>query len=106
MLFKTFRRDLHEFLIQSNNNFLEFQTVNFYYDDGQKEISDSLKFIIEALCSNSNVILVNKKTRLFEVADYAGEIALLSQKLKFGYLTKVIKLSLQIRNYEIITLTL
>ena len=34
------------------------------------------------------MILVNKKTRFFEVAYYAGEIVLLSQKLKFGYLTK------------------
>ena len=81
-------KEMHAFMMDPNNNFEKYESITFYYDDGQDEISASLKILLSICYSNSNLINVEEKNRMFEIADYVSEIALLKYKLRHGILTR------------------
>lgn len=81
-------RDMHAYMMDPENHFKDFDHITFYYDDGQDEISYSLKILLDILYSNSTLVNVKEKTRMLEIADYVSEIYLLKQKLDLNILTR------------------
>lgn len=86
---KCVNRELYQFVENSRNLFEKYDDIEFFYDDGQHEITKILEVVICAINTSTNLnIIKSNKPRMFEVADYISELALLERKCKDGLLNR------------------
>lgn len=85
-LLKTLTKEIYSFFMDENNDFVSYDSVTLYYDDGQEEITATLSVLINAIFSNAILVNVLNKNRVFELADYISEVALLEHKMTSGLL--------------------
>lgn len=88
-LIESISKSFFRFIYDNKEEFEKYEKIEFFYDDGQKEITKIINVAKNAIQIPSTLnILKSNKPRMFELADYITELVLLEKKYECGQQSK------------------
>lgn len=100
-LIESISKSFFRFIYDNKEEFEKYEKIEFFYDDGQKEITKIINVAKNAIQIPSTLnILKSNKPRMFELADYITELVLLEKNMNVVNSLKTKNHSLTQKNLE------